>query len=90
MSSNLSIKFNMSRLITGLYKHYKGKQYNVIGVGRSTDNPMKQFVVYEQLYDNKIENTDIDLPKGSLWIRELYEFNGYVDKTDTIKRFTKI
>ena len=78
----------MNRL-TGLYKHYKGNNYNVLGVGRSTNNPMKQYVVYEQLYDNKIKDTNIDLPRGSIWIRELEEFNGYVDENKTIKRFTK-
>lgn len=79
-----------NKIIKGIFKHYKGKQYNVIGVGRSTDNPLKQFVIYEQLYDSKLENSDVDLPNGTLWIREYDEFNGYIDENKTVKRFTKI
>lgn len=79
----------MNRIVTGLYKHYSGKPYSVIGLARSTSNPEKQFVVYEQLYDSKLKGSNIDLPKGSLWIRDFDEFCSYVDDNKMVKRFMK-
>jgi hypothetical protein len=52
----------------GLYRHFKGKEYEVIGIARhsETHEPM---VVYKALYDD-----------GGLWIRPLNMFQENVDR----------
>ena len=60
----------------GIYRNIKNnKLYSVIGLGRSVDNPNVQIVVYEQLYNNRLRNTNIILGQGSIWTRDLDEFN---------------
>jgi hypothetical protein len=44
---------------TGLYEHYKGMPYRVIGTGRHSET-LEQFVLYESLYENQL---------GRLWVR---------------------
>ncbi len=48
----------------GIYEHYKGKQYRVIGVAlmEATEEPV---VIYEALYENALSR---------LWVRSLDEF----------------
>ena len=41
------------------YKHYKGKEYRVIGVAKNSES-LEELVVYETLYNN---------PKSKLWVR---------------------
>ncbi len=66
----------MSAIIKGIYKYNKtGNLYNVIGTGRSVDNPNKIVVIYEQLYETNLRGTDIVLEKGSIWVRDLESFN---------------
>lgn len=36
----------------GIYKHFKGKLYRVLGEGLNTET-MEMFVVYEPLYENE-------------------------------------
>jgi len=53
----------------GIYKHYKGKMYRVIGIGRHSED-LQEYVVYQALYDDYgiwirpykmfIENIEID------------------------------
>ena len=65
-----------TNILKGLYIHKSsGKKYNVIGIGRSVDCPYKTVVIYEQLYDGHMRGTNIELPVGSLWVRDLNEFN---------------
>lgn len=60
----------------GIYRNIKNNMlYSVIGLGRSVDNPNVQIVVYEQLYNNRLRNTNIILEQGSIWTRDLDEFN---------------
>lgn len=46
----------------GLYRHFKGNPYRVLGVARSSET-MEEVVVYEALYG-----------EGGLWIRPLAMF----------------
>jgi hypothetical protein len=54
----------MVELKPGIYKHYKGNTYEVIGVARNSET-LEQFVVYKALYQKEGEN---------LWIRPLTMF----------------
>lgn len=59
----------------GIYKHFKGSLYEVLGVALSSEDPTQEFVVYRALYAG-------DFPEGQLWIRpkemflEMVEING--------------
>ena len=57
-------------LKTGKYRHFKGMEYEVIGVARhsETEEPM---VVYRALYG-----------EGGLWVRPLSMWNEQVDRND--------
>ncbi len=46
----------------GKYRHYKGKEYNVIGVARHSET-LEELVVYQALYG-----------EGGLWVRPLKMF----------------
>ena len=45
----------------GKYRHYKGKEYEVIGVGRHSED-LEEFVIYRALYDS-------EFGRGALWLR---------------------
>ena len=51
---------------TGLYEHFKGKKYEVIGVARHSET-LEPMVVYKSLYKG-------DFPEGSLWVRPFSMF----------------
>lgn len=52
----------MSELKAGRYRHYKGGEYEVIGVARHSESA-EQLVVYRPLYG-----------EGGLWVRPLAMF----------------
>jgi len=52
------------KLKSGIYRHYKGKQYEVIGVARHSET-LESMVVYKALYQTDGEN---------LWVRPLKMF----------------
>ncbi|MDP3995074.1 MAG: DUF1653 domain-containing protein [bacterium] len=54
----------------GMYEHFKGKQYRVLGVGKHSET-LEDMVVYEALYDNEL---------GKLWVRPLGMFLEHVEK----------
>jgi cyclomaltodextrinase len=60
----------------GKYRHYKGNEYEVIGISRHTET-MEELVVYKSLYG-----------EGDLWVRPLAMF---IETTEvggkTINRF---
>lgn len=49
---------------SGIYKHYKGKLYRVLGVAKHSET-LEELVVYEALYENKT---------SKLWVRPLAMF----------------
>ncbi len=51
----------------GKYRHYKGKDYEVIGVAKHTET-LEAMVVYRALYDSP------DFGKDALWVRPLAMF----------------
>ena len=58
---------NMKKLKLGKYLHYKGKFYEVIGVGRHSET-LEEFVVYHALYDSK------EFGKNAIWVRPKSSF----------------
>ena len=55
-------KLNILKL--GVYKHYKGNKYLVIGLAKHSET-LEQMVVYTTLYDNQ---------ESKMWIRPLTMF----------------
>ncbi len=55
-------------LKSGVYEHFKGKRYEVVGVARHSET-QEEMVVYKKLYDD-----------GSLWVRPLAMFTEEVDR----------
>lgn len=53
----------------GIYKHFKGGMYRVIGVAKHSET-LEDLVIYEALYDN---------PKSKFWVRPLENFLGEVE-----------
>ncbi len=43
----------------GIYRHYKGKDYRVIGIAKHSET-LEDMAVYESLYNNKVSR---------LWVR---------------------
>ena len=50
------------------YRHFKGKEYEVIAIGKHSET-LEEMVVYKALYGN-----------GDVWIRPLPMFTTKVDK----------
>jgi hypothetical protein len=68
----------------GIYRHYKGKDYLVLGIARHSET-QKLFAVYIPLYDIK-ENRGIQMT-----IRPLDMFNEMVETEEGhVKRFTSL
>ncbi len=65
----------------GLYKHYKGKIYEVVGIARHSET-LEELVVYKATYQPEGEN---------LWVRPLAMFTErvMVDGVE-VERFKKI
>lgn len=61
----------------GRYRHYKGKDYEVIGVARHSETE-EELVVYRPLYGDQ-----------GLWVRPLSMFRETVDVAgETVPRFS--
>ena len=64
----------------GIYQHYKGQRYEVVGVGLDTETT-KPVVIYMPLYESKVP----------VWVRPYEMFLDYVDVDGKkVARFTKI
>jgi hypothetical protein len=62
----------MVELKLGKYEHYKGKQYEVIGIAKHSET-LEELVIYRALYDSK------EFPKEVLWARPKSMFLESVD-----------
>ena len=62
----------------GYYKHFKGNQYEVIGIGKHSET-LEELVIYKSLKDN------------SIWVRPLSMWNETIERDNkTYKRFEYI
>lgn len=82
----------MEEAIVGIYEHYSGKRYEVLGVARFSEDPRQEFVVYKALYPSRLDPQGIELPIGSLWIRPKSMFlETITDQAgNLIRRFRKV
>ena len=71
----------MTNFPTGIYQHYKGNKYLVLGVAKHSETK-EDLVVYVTLYENDM---------ASMWVRPLAMFieNVMVDGK-SVPRFKKI
>lgn len=69
-----------------IYRHYKGKEYEIIAVGRLTESAtLEECVVYKALYDCPPFGTN------SIWIRPLRMFLEHVSVDGkSVPRFTPL
>lgn len=71
----------MSMVKPGIYKHYKGNRYEVIGIAKHSET-LEDIVVYRPLYENKT---------ADLWVRPMAMFLEEVDVDGTmVPRFRLI
>jgi len=71
----------MFNLRTGLYQHYKGNKYLVLGVAKHSETK-EDLVVYVALYDNDMAN---------MWVRPLKMFTeSILINGEAVPRFKKI
>ena len=69
----------MEELKIGKYRHFKGNEYEVIGIAKDSET-LKEMVVYRALYGEK-----------ELWVREKQMFLETIERDGKIqKRFTYI
>lgn len=69
----------MENSILGKYKHYKGNEYEVIGIARHSEN-LEELVVYKQLYGD-----------FELWVRPKAMFFESIEAGGkSVQRFAKI
>ena len=75
---NNEIKNNIKN---GIYQHYKGNKYEVIGVAKHSET-LEDLVVYRALYDNQV---------SKLWVRPLKMFTETIENDGKeIERFKYI
>ena len=69
----------MDEIKPGRYRHFKGKEYEVLGVARHSETE-EELVVYRALYGD-----------FSLWVRPVSMWNETVERDGkTFRRFTYI
>lgn len=69
----------MENIKPGRYRHFKGKEYEVLGVARHSET-QEELVVYRALYGD-----------FSLWVRPVSMWNETVERDGkTFRRFTYI
>jgi len=74
----------MAEIKLGKYRHFKGKEYEVIGIAHHSET-LEELVVYRALYNSEEFGSNV------LWVRPVQMFNETVEKDGkTIKRFKYI
>ena len=69
----------MDSIKKGIYKHYKGNLYEVIGIARHSET-LEEMVVYKALYGD-----------GDIWVRPSKMWNESVELPEkTVKRFEPV
>lgn len=69
----------MNDIKPGRYRHFKGREYEVIGVARDSET-MQEMVVYRALYGER-----------GLWVRSAEMFGGIVERDgEAVRRFELI
>lgn len=69
----------MSTIQPGRYRHFKGKEYQVIGTARHSET-LEEMVVYRALYG-----------EGGLWVRPAAMWSEMIERGgQTVRRFTYI
>jgi hypothetical protein len=64
----------------GLYRHYKGREYDVLGVGQHTETN-EVVVIYRPTYQSEV----------AYWVRPYAMFtDSVVVNGETVRRFTKL
>lgn len=58
----------MEQIKPGRYRHFKGNEYQVVGMARHSET-MEEMVVYRALYG-----------EGGLWVRPAHMWNETVDR----------
>ena len=68
----------------GIYRHYKGGEYEVVAVGR-LEATLEEVVIYKSLYEVK------EFPAGTIWVRPTKSFIETIDiNGKTIPRFAYV
>ena len=69
----------MQEIKPGRYRHFKGNEYEVIGVGKHSET-LEEYVIYRALYG-----------EGGLWVRPAAMWNETVERDGKVyKRFTPV
>lgn len=80
-----------NQVIPGIYQHYKGEKYTVVGVARFSEDPHKEFVIYTQNYDSLLEPEGTTIPAGSLWARPKDMFIEVIEhEGKKVQRFKRV
>ena len=76
---NIKEVIQMEEIKLGKYRHFKGNEYQVIGIAKNSET-LEETVVYRALYGEK-----------DLWVRPAYMWNETIERDGkTFKRFTYI
>ena len=71
----------MSEIKLGIYQHFKGMKYRVVGFAKHSET-LEDMVIYEALYDN---------PVAKIWVRPAKMFAETIEKDGKkLKRFEYI
>lgn len=69
----------METIKLGRYRHFKGKEYEVLGLAKHSET-LEKMVVYRALYGNR-----------DIWVRPLFMWEETVERNGgTVQRFTYI